>query len=411
MRILIFSQYFWPESFRINALAVALQAQGHEVSVLTGKPNYPEGQFFSGYRGWGVQQETWRGMPIYRIPMLARGKQRALKLAFNYLSFIVSGVLFAPFVLRKQKFDVIFVYAPSPIFQVIPASFLGWLKRVPVVLWVQDLWPQSAQATGYVKSSFLLKLLEKLVCFAYAHTDLLLVQSQAFAVPVAQLAPKHIPVVYYPNSVEDAFYAPQPMGVPEVNALQNAVFSVLFAGNVGTAQSVETIVDAAKLLKSYPEISIVMMGSGSMSGWIAEQKQQYALDNLHLVGRFAAETMPILMRKASVLLVILKKDPIFAMTIPSKIQAYLATARPIIACMDGEGARLIQEAEAGLSVAAEDAAGLTQAILTLYQTPAPAREAMGLRGQAYYKQYFDEQKLTTELVRHFEVLIKNKETS
>ncbi len=411
LRVLIFSQYFWPENFRINSLACALKAQGYEVSVLTGKPNYPEGRFFSGYKGWGAQNEIWQGIPIFRIPVVARGKQSGLKLAFNYLSFIVSGLLFAPFVLRKQKFDVIFVYAPSPIFQVMPASFLGWLRRVPVVLWVQDLWPQSAQATGYVKSPLLLKLLERLVRFAYAHTDLLLVQSQAFIEPVTKLAPRHIPVMYYPNSVEDAFYAPQPINVPGVKVLQNADFSVLFAGNIGKAQSVDTIVNAAKILKDHPQISIVMMGSGSMSAWVAHQQQQYALSNLHLVGHFPVETMPVLMRQAAVLLVTLKKDPIFASTIPSKIQAYLATARPIIACLDGEGARLIQEAGAGLSVAAEDADGLAQAILRLYHATAQEREAMGLRGQAYFKQHFDEQKLTTELVLNFETLINNRETS
>lgn len=410
MRILVVSQYFWPESFRINALALALKAQGHEVSVLTGKPNYPEGKFFSGYAGYGIQEEAWQGIPIFRIPMLARGQKSAVKLVLNYFSFVLSGLLFAPFMLRNKKVDIIFVYAPSPVFQVIPASFLGWLKRVPVVLWVQDLWPQSAQATGYVRSTLLLKLLEKLVRFAYAHTDLLLVQSQAFVEPVAKLALRHIPVVYYPNSVEDAFYVPQPIDVPHVDVLQTG-FSVLFAGNVGTAQSVETIVAAAKLLKEYPQISIVMMGNGSMSDWIAQQKRQYDLSNLHLVGRFPAETMPVLMRQASVLLVTLKKDPVFELTIPSKIQAYLAAGRPVIACLDGEGARLIREAGAGLSVPAEDAAGLAQAILTLCHTGQEERDEMGLRGQAYFKQHFDEQKLTSELIQHFEALCNHKEQS
>lgn len=379
--------------------------------MLTGKPNYPEGKFSSGYKGWGIQKEIWQGIPIFRIPILARGKQSALKLAFNYLSFIVSGLLFAPFLLRKQKVDLIFVYAPSPIFQVIPALFLGWLRRVPVVLWVQDLWPQSAQATGYVNSSLMLKLLERLVRFSYAHTDLLLVQSRAFVAPVAKLAPKNVPVEYYPNSVEDAFYAPQLIDVPHVEVLQNATFSVLFAGNIGSAQSVETIVDTAKLLKGHPEISIVMMGSGSMCDWAAQKKQEYALNNLHLVGRFPAEAMPALMRQASALLVTLKKEPIFALTIPSKIQAYLATSRPIIACLDGEGARLVQEAGAGLSVAAEDVEGLAQAILTLFRATPQERDEMGLRGQAYFKQHFDEHKLTVELVRHFEALLNKRETS
>ncbi|WP_031434438.1 glycosyltransferase family 4 protein [Methylomarinum vadi] len=407
-RILIFTQYFWPESFRINALARTLKAQGHEVSVLTGKPNYPEGLFFSGYKGLGIQKETWQGIPIFRIPILARGRQNALRLALNYLSFVVSGLLFAPFVLRKQKIDVIFVYAPSPVFQVIPASFLGWLKRVPVVLWVQDLWPQSAKATGHVESALLLKLLEKLVLFSYAHTDLLLVQSQAFVAPVAKLSPVHVPVLYYPNSVEDTFYAPQAIDALSIETLQNG-FSVLFAGNIGTAQGVSTIVNAAKLLKIYSQINIVMMGSGSMSDWVAQQKQKHDLNNLHLVGRFPAEMMPSMMKQASVLLVTLKQDPIFALTIPSKVQDYLATGKPIVAALDGEGARVIEESGAGLTCAAEDAKGLADAILALYHMPEKDRVAMGNNGHAYFLKHFEMGRQAKKLIEILKQRITEKE--
>jgi glycosyltransferase involved in cell wall biosynthesis len=402
MRILISSQYFWPENFRINEIACALKAYGHEVEVITGKPNYPEGTFFSGYCAWGINKESWRDIPIYRIPMLARGSKNSIKLALNYCSFIISGLLFAPWLLREEKYDVIFVYAPSPVFQSIPASFLGWLKGVPVVLWVQDLWPQSAEATGYVKSVFLLKLLEKFVRFTYAHTDLLLVQSEAFIDSVSKLAP-NIPIAYYPNSVEKEFYSPLITSIPHIKSLQSG-FTILFAGNVGSAQSMETTVSAAEKLRSYPEIKIVILGSGSKTDWVARQIIDKKLTNLHLEGRFPSETMPTLMRQASALLVTLTNQPIFELTIPNKIQAYLAVGRPIIACLNGEGARLVEDAKAGVAVSAEDGEGLANAIIKLYKMSELERELMGMNGRAYFKQHFDEEVLLTELIQHFEKL-------
>lgn len=402
MKILIFSQYFWPESFRINEIAYALKEHGHKVEVMTGKPNYPEGKFFSGYGVWGIKKEFWRDIRIYRVPMLARGNKSAIKLALNYLSYIISSLLFAPWLLRKNKYDVIFVYAPSPIFQAIPASFLGWIKGIPVVLWVQDLWPQSVEATGHVKSSFLLKLLEKSVRLTYVHADLLLVQSEAFIQPVSKLAP-NIPIAYYPNSVEKYFYSPQAITTPHIESLQSG-FSILFAGNVGTAQAMETIVAAAEKLQLYTEIKIVILGSGSKSDWVAEQIFEKKLTNLHLEGRFPIETMPTLMRQASALLVTLTDQPIFELTVPNKIQAYLAVGKPVIACLNGEGARIVAEAKAGVAVRAEDSEGLANAIVKLYKISAPEREQMGVNGRAYFKQYFDEEMLTTELIKHFEKL-------
>ena len=402
MKILIFNQYFWPESFRINEIAFALKALGHKVEVMTGKPNYPEGKLFSGYNAWGFKKEYWRDIPIYRFPMLARGNTGAVKLALNYVSYIISGLLFSPWLLRKEKYDVIFVYGVSPIFQAIPASFLGWLKGVPVVLWVQDLWPQSAEATGYVKSPFLLKLLEKFVRFTYAHTDLLLVQSEAFIEPVSNLAP-NIPIAYYPNTVEKAFYSPQAISAPYIESLQSG-FTVLFAGNVGAAQAMETIVAAAEKLQTYSEISIVILGSGSKSDWVAQQIVEKKITNLHLEGRFPVETMPTLMRLASALMVTLTDQPIFELTVPNKIQAYLAVGKPVIACLNGEGARIVAEAKAGVVVRAEDGEGLANAIVKLYKMSAPEREQMGVNGRAYFKQHFDEEMLTTELIQHFEKL-------
>ncbi len=404
MNILIFNQYFWPENFRINEMAYALKAQGHEVEVMTGKPNYPEGRFYPGYATYKITSEIWRGIPIHRMPILARGSKSAIRLSLNYLSFIIAGLLFAPWILKSKKYDVIFVYAPSPVFQVIPASFLGWLKGIPVVLWVQDLWPQSAAATGYIKSPLLLKLLQKLVRFTYAHIDLILTQSKAFIEPISKLS-SGIPIVYYPNSVDKEFYAPRISPEVQLNSLKSG-FSVLFAGNIGTAQSMETIVKAAEKLLDYPDIKIVIIGSGSKSDWLAKEVIDKKLSNIYLEGRYHIEVMPNLMRQASALLVTLTNQPIFELTIPSKIQAYLAVGRPIIACLNGEGAKIINEAIAGIAVDAENDKGLAEAILKIYQMTPSERDQMGENGRVYFKKNFDDEMLINDLIGHFEELIK-----
>lgn len=400
-KILIVSQYFWPESFRINDVAKTLLEKGIEVEILTGKPNYPQGKIFPGYKAWGCQRESYQGLNINRIPLLARGRG-GVRLALNYVSFIVSGLIFAPWMLRNKKYDVIFVYAPSPILQAIPAIFLGWLKACPVALWVQDLWPESLSATGYVQNRVVLKLVERLVRLIYKHTDLLLVQSKAFLAPVAALA-KGQPIVYYPNSVEAAFYDFPAISLPDIPSLAGK-FPVLFAGNVGVGQAVEVIVEAAELLRAYPDISFVVLGQGSRWTWLQEQVQTRNLSNLHLAGSYPVETMPGLMRQAAALLVTLADQPIFAATIPNKIQAYMAVGKPILACLNGEGARIVSAANAGLAIPAENAAALAEGVLHLYRMSAEEREKIGQNGREYFREHFDHERLVNQLIDHLHEL-------
>jgi glycosyltransferase involved in cell wall biosynthesis len=400
VRVLIVSQYFWPEGFRINEVVRSLVEKGVEVDVLTGKPNYPEGDIFNGYRAWGCQVESWAGATVYRVPLFLRGARSAWRLALNYLSFVVSGLIFGPWLLRKRQYDVVFVYGLSPILLVIPAIFLAWIKRRKLIVWVQDLWPESLSATGYVRNSRVLSAVEWVVRWIYRYTDLLLVQSRAFEAPVAALAPGK-PIVYYPNSVDATFAEPPSpdIALPDVPALDEG-FAVVFAGNVGAGQAVEVMVEAAELLKDVPQIRFVVFGQGSRWDWMREQVKARGLSNLHLPGRFPVNTMPGLMQKAGALLVTLADEPIFAMTVPNKVQAYMAVGRPILACLNGEGARLVAEAQAGLSVPAQDAKALAAAILQLYQMPAEDRVKLGANGRRYFKAHFDHDKLVDELMAH-----------
>lgn len=400
MRILVTTQYFWPESFVINDLVPLLSDLGHEVTVLTGKPNYPQGAFYEGYGAAGITREDFGAVSVIRLPMLARGRSK-IGLALNYASFILSASLFGPWVTRRKNFDVVFVYGLSPLLQALPAILLARLRGLPMVIWVQDLWPESLSATGHVRNRVALRLVSALVRFIYRSSDRILVQSQAFFEPVARYADKGR-IHYYPNP----YLEKQPSEASE-QALTLAddmrgQFSVVFAGNLGTAQALHTLVGAAKLLRERSDISFFIVGSGSREEHLREEVRLNGLENVKFCGRFDSQEMGTILPAAGALLVSLTDAPIFALTVPSKLQAYLATGRPVLAAINGEGGRIVLEAGAGLVSPAEDAAALAEAVEKLVALPEAERKAMGDRGRAYFEQNFSANKLALALARHLE---------
>lgn len=406
MKLLLSTQYFWPESFSINEVARTLVKRGIELVVMTGKPNYPEGKMFPGYAPLTLDREDYQGIRIRRVPIITRGIRNPLRLALNYLSFIVSGSLLGPWVLRDFRPDAILVYCTSPLLQAIPAILIGRIKKVPVVLYVQDLWPESLEATGYVRSRWIIQSVAWVVKLIYRDVDLILVSSRPFEDSIRSMAPA-TRIVYLPNSVDAALSDPDSGQKPHVPALDSG-FCVVFAGNIGAAQAVNVIVDAAALLAAYPSIRLVVLGSGSELGWMQQQRVQRSLDNLHLPGRFSADSMPYLLSRASALLVTLADRHVFSLTVPNKIQAYMAVGRPIIACMNGEGSRLVSEAGAGITVRAEDARGLAAAVLRLYRMSPDRRGQLGMLARQYYLQHFEHEKLVTEMVGHLKQAIGSK---
>ena len=398
MKVLIVSQYFWPENFRINELATSLLARGVELEVITGKPNYPSGKVFKGYNSWNFFSDSFRGVTVHRVPLFPRGN-RAVGLAFNYFSFVLAASILGPWLLRGRHFDAIFVFAPSPILQAIPAIVLGRLKHCPTILWVQDLWPESLVITGYIKYPPSLRAVERIVKSIYCNVDLILVQSKAFISKVRALAGS-TPIAYYPNSFVEN---PSSDKCQQIDCLGfNHDFPVLFAGNLGSAQAVEVVLEAASILKNDEGICFVMVGDGSRRKWLIGEAENRGLKNIVCPGYFPVEFMPALMAKAAALLVTLADTEIFRLTIPSKIQAYLAAGRPIIGCLNGVGAEIIKEAGAGLTVPAENALALAQAIRELYALPEKERLDMGGRGQAYYDQHFSHDKLVDKLIKYLE---------
>lgn len=399
MRILIVSQYFWPEHFRINDLAEGLVERGHEVTVLTGSPNYPEGKIFAGY-GYVNAPETHNGVRILRVPLIPRGRGSGLRLALNYLSYLVSASLLGPFLCRGS-FDLIFVCQLSPVTVGIPAALLKRLKRAPILFWILDLWPESIVAAGGVRATWVYKGLDAVVQYIYKHCDRILYTSKGFASSIQSRGVEPSRLSYFPNWVEPA---PEAVGAPPVELPKG--FRILFAGNVGEAQDFGTILDAAERLRDHPNIQWIILGEGRQWSWVKEQVEARGLSScFHLLGRFPADTMPSFFSQADALLVTLKRDPVFALTVPGKVQSYMACGKPILAALDGEGARLIQEAQAGLAVPSGNALDLAASVLKLSQLPPNERYKMGKSAKHYCDIYFSREELFEELEFHMKDLV------
>ncbi|MCJ8519284.1 glycosyltransferase involved in cell wall biosynthesis [Pseudorhizobium tarimense] len=398
MRILILTQYFWPENFRINDLASDLIARGHQVTILTGLPNYPSGKLFDEYRANPDEFSRFEGAEVVRIPMLPRGSG-SLRLMTNYASFVISGLTIGAWKLRGRKFDLIFVFMISPITAVLPAILQRRLKRAPLFVWILDLWPETLEAVGVVKSPRLLALVGRLVSYIYRRTDHILVQSRSFIDNVRTYAGKGAAVSYFPGWAEPIFeQGTQGVGkAPEVMRYSDS-FNVVFAGNVGEAQDFPAILDAAEALHPDAKIRILIVGDGRMTPWVEDQIERRRLsDRVILLGRFPLERMPSFFTAADALLVSLKRDKIFAMTIPGKVQSYLAAGVPLLGMLDGEGARVIEEAGAGLVNPSGDGAALARNIETLATMAPTERVAMGAKAKAYGQAEFDRATLLTEL--------------
>lgn len=394
MRVLILSQYFWPENFRITEVATALRDAGCEVLVITGQPNYPDGVIFDGYSACSLRAQKHQGLELFRVPIIPRGRGSALRLVLNYFSFVFSAAFFGPWLVRGRPVDTILVFGLSPILQVIPAIWLAWLKNASLVTWVQDLWPESLSATGFVKNKILLKAVSKVVRWIYRKNDLLLVQSEAFEASVRQMA-GDTPVVYHPNPGDFAFSCPL---VSESPVNFGPGFNVVFAGNLGTVQSLDTVLQAANILRNERDIFFSLIGSGSRSEWLHGEITRLGLENVKLPGRFPPSAMPAILEKASALLVSLIRNPILNQTVPSKVQAYLAAGKPVIASLDGEGARIIKEAGAGLSCPAEDPVALAEVVKQLRNTPKDQLNSMGENAGKFYQKNFEPRMLATRLM-------------
>jgi len=409
LNILIVTQYFWPESFKINDLALSLQERGHKITVLTGQPNYPSGQFFKGYGFFRNISEQYGAVKVIRAPLLPRGNATWLRLAVNYASFILFASLTG--LLRcRAHYDVIFVYAPSPITVALPALLLKKIKEIPLILWVQDLWPESLTAVGLVTPPTILYLVEKLVKYIYRSCDQILVTSQGFRKSINKYDKNEDHISYFPQYSEDFYCVVNlPLDAPARLKMPNG-FIVMFAGNIGAAQDFETIIATAEMLRNYRDIHLVVIGDGRMRGWSEEMVSFLGLqETVHFLGPHPMDEMAGFFSLADAMLVTLKNEPIFSLTIPAKIQSYLACGRPIVAALNGEAAKIKVDYGSGFVCPADNPEAHAAMVLKMWSCSATERDAMGKSGLDYYAQNFDRAKLLDRLEDWIEYTIsKNK---
>jgi len=399
MKLLIISQYFWPENFKVNDLAEDLVKRGHIVKVLTGKPNYPQGKYYKGYGLFSSRKENYKGVHIRRLPLIPRGSASGFRLFINYFSFVVTSCFYMLF--HHKKYDAVLVFATSPITVAFPAILHRWFHKTPVLLWVLDLWPESVSAAGNIQSKRILKMLEKMVKFIYKRVDKILISSRGF---LSSIEEKGIPtdkIFYAPNWAEEIYENPQTHRQKDASLMPEG-FKVMFTGNVGVAQDCEALfATAEQLSKMNSSVQLIIVGEGRKKVWFEEEVKKAQLKNVHFLGGFPAEEMPSLIIHADALLVSLKDEPIFALTVPMRIQTALTSSKPIAVMLNGESASIIDEAGAGLTCNAGDAHTFAQNLHELSQYPQEKLSEMGKRGKEYYNQHFSRSKIISEIERLF----------
>ena len=389
LSVLVVCQYFSPENFGVNAIVAELQQRGHSVTVLTGMPNYPSGVFVDGYGGWKVRRETWNGAIVIRVPIIARGRSSRLKLALNYLSYAINASILAPFLVKTRP-DVILVYQLSPVTMAVPAIVLKLIKGSKVLLWVQDIWPESLRATGIVKNPLIVGSVKFVVRLIYRNSSIIAVQSRRFIDFIRPLATPASDIRYLPNTA-DRFYRPVEVApdAPERKFFRPG-FNILFAGNLGSAQGLETVLGAIVRLKDHKNIQWIFVGDGRCRGWLEYQVREHGLaDNVQILGAFPPERMPYFFALADVLLLSLRDERIFSLTVPSKLQTYLACGRPVLGAISGEAASILSTASAGLTAPPDAPERLAEMALTMSQMPREQLKALGDAALEYQRREFD----------------------
>ncbi len=370
--------------------------RGHKITVLTGWPNYPSGCIFPAFIDDSDSFGTYHSAKVVRVPLIPRGKG-GIRLILNYISFVLFASTYGVWRLRKQKFDVIFVFEPSPVTVGLPGALLRRLKKAPMIFWVLDLWPETLSAIGIVRSEILLSLVGRMVSFIYDNCDLVLGQSKGFVGQISKYCSNLGKIKYFPSWAESVFDNKDSGYAPEVEYDPNS-FNILFAGNIGEAQDFPAILDAAEYLKEDKTIRWLIVGDGRKSDWLRDEVRKRNLKNsILLLGRFAVERMPSFYKHAQALLVTLQPDPFMSLTIPGKLQSYFSFGLPVLGMLDGEGATIIREADAGLVCEAGNGQALSAIVKQLSQMPAKRRSEMGWNGKQYALNEFDRKTLIKRL--------------
>ena len=401
MKILVISQYFWPENFRVNDLCLELQNRGHKVSVLTGKPNYPHGQLFEGYNFFSKKKENYNGVTVYRASLIPRGKGGSINLILNYLSFAFFACvrLFS----ITENFDKIIVYQLSPATVGFPGLLAKWKFKAQLYFYIQDLWPESLADAGGLNSKYILRIINSMMNLFYDKSTQIWVQSTGFVQYLENKGVNKSKIKILPNTVE-SFYKPENI-LEKYKAYFPIGFNIVFAGNIGVAQDFDTIINATILIKNKNvKINWIIIGDGREKSKIIEKIKTLNLNEyFHFLGSYPTCEMPFFFACADALLVSLRSSKIFSLTIPSKLQSYLACGKPIIGNLDGIAASIISESNSGLCASSGDEKKLAFNIEAMFNKDLKEREQFGLNAFNYYLQNFERNLIYKKLEKYLNI--------
>ena len=393
-KILFISQYFTPEFFRGNDIAVDWVRRGYDVTVVTGIPNYPKGKFFDGYGLFKRRREMVDGVKVIRIPIVPRGNGSKVMLLLNFLSYGFNASVFLFFHLIRHKYDVCFVQQISPVNMALPGIWFKRLTGKPLYCWVLDMWPESLKYGGHINNKLILGYFGNIALQMFKASDRILISSRGFEKYITSRGDFADKIVYFPNWAEDVFTKGAEAPIP---ALPEG-FKVMFAGNVGEAQDFDHIAEAAQMLGEDEEIKFVIVGDGRKKSWLDQRIAERGLEKrIVTMGRFPAEVMPSFFKAADVMLVSLCDNELLWLTAPARIQAYMAAGKPIVGMISGEGNALIKDSGCGIAVEAGDSAGLVEAVRRLKVMSSSELVEMGRRGREYCHQNFDKKMLMDRL--------------
>ena len=375
---------------RINDLASQLGYQGHEITVLTGKPNYPDGRLMEAYKKEPNKFNKYHDAKILRVPIFTRGKNK-IKLFINYISFFLSATVIGTYKLRDEKFDVIFGNQLSPIISIIPGIFIKRSKKTPLVIWVLDLWPETLEALNYIKNKYFLKIMDQLSGWVYKNSDVVMIQSEGFRESIIRCCKDHKSIIFRPNWAESIFKAKfNKQRSSTLNLKLKEELHILFAGNIGLAQDFDSILKAAILLKDNKKVFWQIFGDGSEIVRLkAIVKKEDLSKNFLFYGRYPLESMPFLFQSADALLITLSKGEAFSKTIPGKLQSYMSSGKAILSMIDGETNKIIIESKCGLVAQAGDYQRLANNINQILSLDYTKREQMGENAEEYYNRNFE----------------------
>lgn len=400
MKICIFTNHFYPEDFKVNDIAFELAKLDYDVTVLTAIPDYPKGKFYDGYSLFKRRREIVNGVNVIRLPIIPRGKGGAIRLVLNYLSYYFCLSIFTFFHSFKHKYDRVFVHLTSPFFIGVCARKLAKRQQIPLLFWVLDLWPESLISAGGISNPLIIKPQIKMVQKVYNQCSKILISSKGFEKSICEKGNYKDKLVYFPNWAEDVKgNCPKDFDIKQLKPFnEEGNFIILFAGNIGEAQNLDAVIEAAKLLKTEKQIKFVFVGDGRRKEHLMNLVKQYELDEtVYFPGRFPIETMPVFMKAASVLLFSLKDELCFNLTVPAKVQFYMSQGKPILAMINGDGAELVKEANCGFSVNAGDSKAFAEAVTKMYSLSKQELNNLGKNGEEYYKKSFTKEQRIEQL--------------